>query len=54
MIVRVTWHNTGPHTIWAKLAERFGREPTEKEAAEEVKRILSDTPAGRTNAKIRI
>lgn len=37
MIVRTTWHNAGTHTIWAKLAERLGREPTDKEAAEEVK-----------------
>lgn len=26
--VTVTWHNAGPHTIWAKLAERLGRDPT--------------------------
>lgn len=40
--ITVTWHNAGPHTIWAKLAERLGREPTDKEAADEVKRILRE------------
>lgn len=45
--VTTTWHNAGPHTIWAKLAERLGREPTDKEAAEEVKRILRETKEDR-------
>lgn len=40
MKITVTWHNAGPHTVWAKLAERLGREPTNAEAAEEVRRIL--------------
>ena len=41
--VSVQWHNAGPHTIWAKLAERLGREPTDKEAGDEVKRILDES-----------
>lgn len=40
--VTITWHNAGSHTIWAKLAERLGREPTNAEAVEEVRRILSE------------
>lgn len=40
--VTITWHNAGPHTIWAKLAAKLGREPTKAEAAEEVKRILRE------------
>lgn len=40
--VSFTVHNAGPHTIWAKLAERLGREPTNAEAAEEVRRILRE------------
>jgi len=40
--VTVTVHNAGPHTIWAKLAARLGREPTNAEAAEEVRRILRE------------
>jgi hypothetical protein len=40
--VIITWHNAGPHTIWAKLAEKLGREPTQQEAADEVRRILRD------------
>lgn len=40
--VTITWNNAGPHTIWGKLAERLGREPTSAEAAEDVKRILRD------------
>lgn len=43
--VSVTVHNAGPHTIWAKLAARLGREPTNAEAAEEVKRILREARA---------
>jgi hypothetical protein len=42
MKITTTWHNAGPHTIWAKLAQRLGREPTNAEAAAEVKRILSE------------
>lgn len=37
-----TWHNAGPHTIWGQLAKRLGREPTNAEAADEVRRILSE------------
>ena len=40
--VTVIWHNAGPHTIWGKLAERLGREPTNAEAAAEVERILRE------------
>ncbi len=40
MKITITWRNDSPDTIWAKLAERLGREPTDKEAANEVRRIL--------------
>jgi hypothetical protein len=40
--VKVTWNNAGPHTVWGKLAERLGREPTNAEAAAEVKRIFDE------------
>lgn len=40
--IRVTVNNAGPHTIWAKLAEKLGREPTNQEAADEVRRILRE------------
>jgi hypothetical protein len=40
--VTITVTNTNPNTIWAKLAERLGREPTNAEAAAEVRRILSE------------
>jgi hypothetical protein len=46
MKVTVTWHNAGPHTIWGKLAERLGREPTDVEARQEVERILSQKNTG--------
>lgn len=46
MRVTITFHNAGPHTIWAKLAERLGREPTNAEAAEEVRRILREAREG--------
>lgn len=40
ILVTTTWHNAGPNTIWAKLAARLGREPTNAEARAEVERIL--------------
>lgn len=44
MTIKVTieFHNAGPHTIWAKLAAKLGREPTRQEAADEVRRILRE------------
>ncbi len=44
----ITWHNAGPNTIWARLAKRLGREPTNAEAAAEVRRILAEA---RTEAR---
>ena len=46
MRVTVTVHNAGPHTIWAKLAARLGREPTNAEAAQEVRRIMREAKEG--------
>lgn len=43
MNITVTWHNANPNTIWNKLAARLGREPTNAEAAAEVRRIMSET-----------
>lgn len=40
--VRTTWHNAGPHTIYAKLAEKLGREPTIAELCTEIQRILNE------------
>lgn len=45
--ITITVHNAGPHTIWAKLAAKLGREPTNAEAAAEVRRILSEVRATR-------
>jgi hypothetical protein len=42
MQVNITWQNANPNTIWAKLANRLGREPTNAEAKQEVQRILDD------------
>lgn len=46
----IEWHNAGPHTIWGKLAEKLGREPTTKEAADEVRRILAEATIDRAMA----
>jgi len=46
MRATVTVHNAGPHTIWAKLAARLGREPTNAEAAQEVRRIMREAKEG--------
>lgn len=45
MKIAITWQNAGPHTIWGKLAQRLGREPTNEEAKQEVLRILRGAPA---------
>ena len=37
-----TWTNNNPNTIWNKLAAKLGREPTNKEASDEVRRILAE------------
>lgn len=45
MAVKITfsWKNENPNTIWNKLAARLGREPTNAEAAAEVKRIMAES-----------
>ena len=40
-VVRTTWRNDNPQTIWNRLAARLGRQPTDAEAAAEVRRILA-------------
>lgn len=42
MIIKTVWRNDNPSTIWNRLAARLGREPTNAEAAAEVRRILQD------------
>jgi hypothetical protein len=42
MQIRGHWQNANPNTIWAKLANRLGREPTNEEAKQEVRRILDE------------
>lgn len=38
--VNVSVTNNNPDTIWNRLAARLGRQPTNAEAADEVRRIL--------------
>jgi len=40
MHITTTWTNRHPDTIWNRLAAKLGREPTNAEAADEVRRIL--------------
>lgn len=42
MTVNITWTNRNPNTIWNRLAERLGREPTHAEVKAEVQRILRE------------
>jgi hypothetical protein len=42
MLVTINWTNPNPDTIWNKLAAKLGREPTNAEATNEVKRILNE------------
>lgn len=50
MKITVTWHNAGPETVWGRLAARLGREPTNAEAAAEVRRIIADAANARRDA----
>ena len=43
--VTMTFRNDNPNTIWNQLAAKLGREPTNREAADEVRRILADARA---------
>jgi hypothetical protein len=49
MKINIKWHNAGPHTIWGKLAARLGREPTNAEAAAEIRRILIEAQGETAN-----
>jgi len=40
--ITFTVRNDNPDTIWNRLAARLGREPSEAEARDEVRRILND------------
>ena len=40
--VTTSFRNDNPDTIWNALARKLGREPTNEEAAAEVRRILSE------------
>lgn len=45
MKVTTTFHNDNPNTVWNVLAIKLGRDPTNAEAAAEVKRILNEAHA---------
>ena len=47
MRITTTWTNRSPDTIWNRLAAKLGREPTNEEACNEVKRILDETLVAR-------
>ena len=40
--ITTTWTNNNPNTVWNKLAQKLGREPTNAEATAEVRRILTE------------
>lgn len=42
MVITFTVNNPNPNTIWNRLAARLGRQPTNAEARDEVRRILSE------------
>lgn len=42
MKITIQFRNDNPNTVWNVLARKLGREPTDKEAADEVMRILSE------------
>lgn len=51
MRVAIKFHNAGPHTIWGQLAAKLGREPTDAEAAEAVRAILSSLSLHKQEAR---
>lgn len=48
--IAITHRNDNPDTIFNKLAARLGREPTDKEAAGEVRRFLDEAAVERAMA----
>lgn len=49
--ITIKWRASGNRdTIWNKLAARLGREPTDQEATNEVRRILRDEPIAQASA----
>lgn len=56
MRITINWRNDNPDSIWNRLATKLGREPTNVEAADEVRRIILDandystTPHSRSTA----
>ena len=42
LAITITWHNPNPDTVWNRLADELGREPTNDEAADRVREILAD------------
>lgn len=45
LTVRIEYRSSNPNTIWARLAEKLGREPKHWEAVAEVKRIKAEALA---------
>ena len=50
MQVTTRWTNDNSNTVWNVLARRLGRQPTNAEAAAEVRRIMSEVTADRATA----
>lgn len=50
LTIRTTWTNHNPNTIWNRLAARLGREPSNEEAAAEVRRIIQAATIETTQA----
>lgn len=50
MRIVTTFHNSNPNTIWNTLARKLGHEPTNAEAAAEVRRIMLKATATATSA----
>lgn len=42
MTQTTTWTNDNPNTIYNRLAVTLGRQPTNEEASDEVRRILTE------------
>lgn len=40
--ITISVRNDNPNTIWNRLAAKLGREPTNQEASDEVRRILRE------------
>ncbi len=51
MNITISFHNPNPNTIWNRLKEKLGREPTNEECKERIFEILDEARINREAKK---